>query len=150
MVGSVVGMQQIIITVGFLGVMVVLLVILKLKGGGLRRSLHQGRRISVIEETAISPTEKMRLVSIDDREFVILTSKGVQPVLTELGAVSAQPASLANIASQDSEAPLTLTQQASVSPSAFQRALEKAADDQGGDTGELKAFSEKFKSWRLS
>jgi flagellar protein FliO/FliZ len=150
MVGSVVGMQQIIITVGFLGVMVVLLVILKLKGGGLRRSLHQGRRISVIEETAISPTEKMRLVSIDDREFVILTSKGVQPVLTELGAVSAQPASPANIASQDSEAPLTLTQQASVSPSAFQRALEKAADDQGGDTGELKAFSEKFKSWRLS
>ncbi|MGB1983647.1 MAG: hypothetical protein ACPHVM_09500 [Candidatus Puniceispirillaceae bacterium] len=156
MVGSVVGMQQIIITAGFLGVMVALLIVLKLKGGGLRRSLHQGKRIAVIEETAISPTEKMRLVSIDNREFVVLTSKGVQPVLTELGStvISAQPASPADSesksASEESTAPLTLTQQAHVSPSAFQRALEKAADDQGADTGELKAFSEKFKSWRLS
>ena len=111
MVGSVVGMQQIIITVGFLGVMVALLIVLKLKGGGLRRSLHQGKRIAVIEESAISPTEKMRLVSIDNREFVVLTSKGVQPVLTELGStsISAQPASPAHSesksASEESAAP---------------------------------------------
>ena len=147
MVGSVVGMQQVLITLGFLGVMVALLVVLRLKGSGLRRSLHQGKRITVIEETAISPTEKMRLVSIDNREFVVLSSKGVQPVLSELGEARKQmPVS----SGEEEEAPLTLTQRASVSPSAFQRALEKAADDQGGDTGELRAFSEKFKSWRLS
>ena len=152
MVGSVVGMQQIVIAAGFLGVMVASLIVLKIKGGGLRRSLHKGKRIVVIEETAISPTEKMRLVSIDNREFVVLTSKGVQPVLTELGsaAISAQLASSVHLESgspsEENEEPLTLTQPAAVSPSAFQRALEKAADDQGADTVELKAFSEKFKS----
>ena len=101
MVGSVVGMQQIVIAAGFLGVMVASLILLKIKGGGLRRSLHQGKRIVVIEETAISPTEKMRLVSIDNREFVVLTSKRVQPVLTELGSpeISAQLASSVHLES---------------------------------------------------
>ncbi len=150
MVGSVVGVQQILITLGFLGVMVALLVVLRLKGGGLRRSLHQGKRITLIEETAISPSEKMRLVSIDNREFVVLSSKGVQPVLAELGERRSHPAPASDDVAPSQDTPLTLTQRASVTPTAFQRALEKAADDQREDTSELKAFSDTFKSWRLS
>lgn len=166
MVESVVGLQQIITIIAFLAVMIGALIYLRMKGGGLRRSLHQGKRIQVVEETGISPLEKMRLIKIDNQEFIVISAKGVQPVITPLGhakpaehAVSAQTGQPALQGSEQSPlvlsekmaqtTPAKSSQENQVSSSAFQRALEKAAgaSDEGG---ELSAFSEKFKSWRMS
>ena len=168
MVESVVGLQQIITIIAFLAVMVGALIYLRMKGGGLRRSLHQGKRIQVVEETGISPLEKMRLIKIDNQEFIVISAKGVQPVITPLGhakpaehLVSAQagasalqgseqsPLVLSEKMTQAQPSPTQSSQENQVSSSAFQRALEKAAgaSDEGG---ELSAFSEKFKSWRMS
>lgn len=53
---------------------------------GLAKRINQGRRIKVAEVTAISPVDRAILLTIDDREFLVLRSKGVAPVLTELSA----------------------------------------------------------------
>ena len=92
MTGDIVGIQQIIITLVFLGVMVTALVFLKRKGSFIRANLHGDKRIQLVEETAISPTEKLRLLAIDDQMFVMASAKGVQPVLSPLKqAVSLPP-----------------------------------------------------------
>ena len=76
MVAQIVGLQQIVITVVFLSFLIGLLVFLRMKGGSIKANLQKGQRIKVIEETAISPTERLRLITIDDLEFVMLSGKG--------------------------------------------------------------------------
>ena len=84
MLGEIVGLQQILITLVFLGVMVVILLILRRKGGAIRSSLHAGKRIHVIEETAVAPGERLRLITIDDQTFVMVSAKGVAPSIVPI------------------------------------------------------------------
>ena len=82
--------------------MLVVLIILRRKGGAIRASLKAGKRISVIEDTAVSPTERLRLISVDESEFLILSAKGQAPVLipiTLTSTVSAKAASTEAVAS---------------------------------------------------
>lgn len=166
MSADIVGLQQITITLVFLGVLVGVLIFLKRKGSFIRANLHGDKRIMMVEETAISPTEKLRLLKIDGQMFVMASAKGVQPVLSPLysassttpsnasSGVSAQDSSAdfaaqfsanAGMASQPEEPdnaqslpPLELTRP--VSAPAKQAAKVNEAD--------VKAFQEKFKSWR--
>ena len=69
MATEIVSMQQVIITVVFLSCLFGLLVFLRMKGGFIRANLQKGQRIKVIEETAVSLSERLRLISIDNREF---------------------------------------------------------------------------------
>jgi hypothetical protein len=155
MTGDIVGIQQIIITLVFLGVMVAALVFLKRKGSYIRANLHGDKRIQLVEETAISPTEKLRLVAIDGQMFVMASAKGVQPVLSPLKqSISLPPLSAlqpdlgAKLAAQSagsdatsdgveqSASPVELTQTVSASTA---RQIDEA---------DIKAFQEKFKTWR--
>ena len=77
MLGEIVGLEQISITLAFLGVMIAILLFLRRKGGAIRSSLHAGKRIHVIEETAVAPGERLRLITIDDQKFVMISTKGV-------------------------------------------------------------------------
>lgn len=81
MFSQIIGVQQIVVTVAFLAAMIIVLVVLRSKGGAIRSSLKAGKRITVVEDTAVSPTERLRLVSIDDCEFIMLSAKGHQPTL---------------------------------------------------------------------
>ena len=158
MYSQIIGTQQIVVTAIFLGVMLVVLIVLRRKGGAIRASLKAGKRIAVIEDAAVSPTERLRLISVDDSEFLMLSAKGQAPVLmpfTTAKAVSANtvpakavpadtvPAKAGTSPSMglaDIDAP----KQASSAPSALQT---------GGDTlypspAERAAFIEKFQSWR--
>ena len=155
MTGDIVGIQQIIITLVFLGVMVAVLVFLKRKGSFIRANLHGDKRIQLVEETAISPTEKLRLIAIDGQMFVMASAKGVRPVLSplnqavslpplpalqlDLGAKSAEQFARSDATpdgAQQSAGPVELTQTVSASPA---RQIDEA---------DIKAFQEKFKSWR--
>ena len=49
MYSQIIGTQQIVVTAVFLGVMLVVLMILRRKGGAIRASLKAGKRIAVIE-----------------------------------------------------------------------------------------------------
>ena len=165
MPGDIVGLQQIVITFIFLSVLVGVLIFLRRKGSFIRANLQKDKRIQLVEETAISPNEKLRLVSIDGQMFVMASAKGVQPVLTPLGNASnhhAPAASQADFGAQftsqasqnaaEMAAPLELTQRAAGTVSgAASKAVSKTASEPASgqvDAADVKAFQEKFKSWR--
>ena len=81
---NIIGTQQIVITAAFLGVMVLLLIILRRKSTVIRASMKAGKRVSVVEDTAVSPTERLRLVKIDAQEFIMVSAKGHAPSLLPL------------------------------------------------------------------
>ena len=90
MVAQIVGLQQIVITVAFLSFLIGLLVFLRMKGGSIKANLQKGQRIKLIEETAIRPTERLRLITIDGLEFVMLSGKGIQPAFMPLSSPALQ------------------------------------------------------------
>ena len=112
MFGEIVGLQQITITLAFLSVMIAILFFLRRKGGAIRSSLHAGRRIHVIEDTAVAQGERLRLIQIDDQTFVMVSAKGTAPSLVPLH--QPQPA----------------TNESNFSP-AFTKALNAAQDENG-------------------
>ena len=143
MYSQIIGTQQIVVTAVFLGVMLVVLMILRRKGGAIRASLKAGKRIAVIEDTAVSPTERLRLISVDDSEFLMLSARGQAPVLMPVTATSTVPAAVSALSSlglADINAPQT----AASKPSAAQTEGDKLYPS----PAERAAFIEKFQSWR--
>ena len=162
MSADIVGLQQITITLVFLGVLVGLLIFLKRKGSFIRANLHRDKRITMVEETAISPTEKLRLLNIDGQMFVMASAKGVQPVLSPLySSLSKTPSGpAAQVSSPDfaaqfsanagmtsrSEEPDTAQSLPSLELTRPVSAPAKQAAKV--DEADVTAFQEKFKSWR--
>ena len=159
MATEIVSMQQVIITVVFLSCLFGLLVFLRMKGGFIRANLQKGQRIKVIEETAVSPSERLRLISIDNRDFVMLSGKNIQPSLMPLQAASSKavPAFASGSSSSsfsdqyhqalpEADTPLELTTRAVVAPSKPQTAPQSAPHEMGPQ--EVAAFAAKFKGWR--
>ena len=143
MYSQIIGTQQIVVTAVFLGVMLVVLIVLRRKGGAIRASLKAGKRIAVIEDTAVSPTERLRLISVDDSKFLMLSAKGQAPVLmpfTTTLAVRAKAATSSSMGLTDIDAP----NQASSTQSAAQAGGDKLYPS----PAERAAFIEKFQSWR--
>jgi hypothetical protein len=145
MYSQIIGTQQIAVTGAFLAVMIIVLVVLRRKGGAIRASLKAGKRIAVVEDTAVSPTERLRLISIDNSEFIMLSAKGQPPLLvpfvkdsTATPNKSGTPAGSTGLA--DIAAPEV---------SAEKNSKAKAADDTlYPSPAERAAFIEKFQSWR--
>ena len=81
---NIIGTQQIVITVAFLGVMILMLIILRRKSTVIRASMKAGKRVSVVEDTAVSPTERLRLIKVDAQEFIMVSAKGHAPSLVPL------------------------------------------------------------------
>ena len=165
MVAQIVGLQQIVITVVFLSFLIGLLVFLRMKGGSIKANLQKGQRIKVIEETAISPTERLRLITIDGLEFVMLSGKGIQPAFMPLAPTALQkeklPLSSAfaedNQSSEQLEtakpvsdlAPLELTIPAFSQNKQTTESLDEGdVSPQQMNPAEVAAFAEKFKGWR--
>ena len=165
MVAQIVGLQQIVITVAFLSFLIGLLVFLRMKGGSIKANLQKGQRIKVIEETAISPTERLRLITIDDLEFVMLSGKGIQPTFMPLSSAAFQMEKLPLksgfiVDDQSSEqletakpvsdlAPLELTRQAfSQSKQNTEPLDEGDMNPEQMNPAEVAAFAAKFKGWR--
>ena len=165
MVAQIVGLQQIVITVVFLSFLIGLLVFLRMKGGSIKANLQKGQRIKVIEETDISPTERLRLITIDGLEFVMLSGKGIQPALMPLSSAALQieklPLSSAlAVDDQSSEQPETAKPVSDFAPleltiPAFSQTKqttepldEEDMSPQQMNPAEVAAFAAKFKGWR--
>ena len=144
MYSQIIGTQQIVVTAVFLAVMIVVLIILRRKGGAIRASLKAGKRISVAEDTAVSPTERLRLISIDHREFVMLSAKGQQPVLMPLSSVKPEPASAG--APPGSMGLADIDESPEIKGSAPKG--KTAGDRLYPSPAERAAFIKKFQSWR--
>ena len=144
MYSQIIGTQQIVVTAVFLAVMIVVLIILRRKGGAIRASLKAGKRLLVVEDTAVSPTARLRLISIYHSEFVMLSAKGQPPVL--------MPLTLAKPAPAYAGTPPALMGLADIDESA-ETAGAASKGNAAGDRlypspTERAAFIEKFQSWR--
>ena len=143
MYSQIIGTHQIVVTAVFLGVMLIVLVILRRKGGAIRASLKAGKRVAVIEDTAVSPTERLRLISVDDKEFLMLSAKGQAPVLmpfTTLPDVSATVTASSSMGLADIDEPnQTLSEQSKA---------QTSGDTLYPSPAERAAFIKKFQSWR--
>ena len=154
---NIIGTQQIVITAAFLGVMILMLIILRKKSTVIRASMKAGKRVSVVEDTAVSPTERLRLVKIDAQEFIMVSAKGHAPSLvplavSESGSVSQEIQKNADTNELDAlDAAVAGAMQAhaaakpfakSNSPHNASQADEALSDDQ------QQAFAKTFQSWR--
>ena len=137
MYNDIIGTQQILITLAFLGVMIALLVILRRKSVVIRANLKSGKRIDVIEDRAVSPTERLRIVAVDQREFVMLSAKGQAPQLVALDVKEVAEQILSAAATpHDLPTEPDTNIAASVAPPKFPSDAERAA------------FAAKFEQWR--
>ena len=137
MYNDIIGTQQIIITLAFLGAMIVLLIILRRKSVVIRANLKSGKRIDVIEDRAISPTERLRIVAVDQREFVVISAKGQAPQLVALD-VTAATEQMSSV---------------SAAPHILPTGPDTASDASGESPkfpsdAERAAFATKFEQWR--
>ena len=148
MYSQIIGTQQIVVTAVFLGVMLAVLIVLRRKGGAIRASLKAGKRIAVNEDTAVSPTERLRLISVDDSEFLMLSAKGQAPVLMPLVTPLAVPATnvpaKAATSSSMGLADIDVPDQAS----STQSVAQASGDMLYPTPAERAAFIKKFQSWR--
>ena len=53
--------------------------------------MRAGKRINIIEDTAVSPTERLRLVSVDSARFIMISAKGHAPSLVSLRDSETKP-----------------------------------------------------------
>ena len=156
---DIIGTQQILITAAFLGVMILLLIILRKKSTVIRASMKAGKRINIIEDTAVSSTERLRLISIDSTNFIMVSAKGHAPSLVCLTNAGVKPMAQQVLSrnvvdeSDDMKAALAGAMEAHAAAKPFVKSsiehdpgakvnLEMNADDK------QQAFAEKFRSWR--
>jgi hypothetical protein len=145
MLNSIIGFQQIGITVAFLGAMLLLLFVLRKKSTVIRASLKAGKRIHVIEDSAVSPQERLRLIKIDNREFVMVSAKGTAPYLMPL--VPRPTQSSAASPSETAAAPTPKTTNTATNIGSDVGAMPADAPQFPSDT-EHQALAAKFENWR--
>ena len=163
MITQIVGMQQIVITVVFMSCLIGLLVFLRMKSGLIKANLQKDQRIKVIEEIAVSPAERLRLITIDSREFVMLCGKGVQPSLMPLSSQQIAKLPIGTTFASDDQ---SSGQIATTKPVAEHEPLELTTptfprskhttellpgqniDSHQMGAEEVAAFAAKFKGWR--
>ncbi len=78
---------QLLTLIVFLGALLALWYVVQRNKSGLARRMGQGRRITVCEVAAISPTDRAMILSVDGREFLVLRARGAAPVVTALPGV---------------------------------------------------------------
>ena len=156
---SIIGTQQILITAAFLGVMVVLLIILRKKSTVIRANMRAGRRINIIEDTAVSPTERLRLVSVDSARFIMISAKGHAPSFVCLDMSERKPLkqkmSGGDMGGETEEMKAALAE--AMKAHAISKAFEKPSSnplavvtgaEHCNQNDKQQAFAEKFRSWR--
>jgi len=82
MASQFVGLDQLIIIVSFLSVMMLGWLLVRRYRGRIVRNLTSGKRLRLLEETSLSPQERLRLVAVDGQHFLIVSAKGQAPAIT--------------------------------------------------------------------
>lgn len=79
--------SQIVTLILFLGALGAVWLFVQRNRDGLARKVQQGRRITVAEVTAFSPTDRAMILAVDNEEFLILRTRGCPPIITKLAKV---------------------------------------------------------------
>ena len=76
-----VSLTQIIVVLIFLGILIVLQQLLKNNKFSFQNHLNKNKRIRFIEDFGLSSTERVRLIRVDDKEYLYFFVKGSQPTI---------------------------------------------------------------------
>jgi len=76
-----ISLTQIIVVLLFLGVLIVLQQLLKNNKFSFQSHLNKKKRIRFIDEFGLSNSERIRLIRVDDKEYLYFSSKGSSPTI---------------------------------------------------------------------
>ena len=76
-----ISLTQIIVVLLFLSVLIVLQQLLKNNKFSFQNHLNKKKRISFIDEFGLSNSERIRLIRVDDKEYLYFSSKGSSPTV---------------------------------------------------------------------
>jgi len=76
-----VSVTQIVVVLLFLGALIVLQQLLKNNKFSFQSHLNKKRRIKFIDEFALSNSERIRLIRVDNKEYLYFFVKGSQPTI---------------------------------------------------------------------
>ena len=76
-----ISLTQIIIVLLFLGILIVLQQLLKNNKFSFQSHLNKKKRIRFIDEFGLSNSERIRLIRVDDKEYLYFSSKGSSPTV---------------------------------------------------------------------
>ena len=81
---------QIITVLIFLASLLAALYFVRRHGSGLRQHFTAARRAQIVSELSLGPQERLRIVQIDHREYVIISGRNGTPAFFALPAQSAR------------------------------------------------------------
>jgi hypothetical protein len=76
-----VSLTQIIVVLIFLGILIVLQQLLKNNKFSFQNHLNRNKRIRFIDDFGLSSTERVRLIRVDDKEYLYFSAKGSSPTV---------------------------------------------------------------------
>ena len=76
-----IGLTQIIVVLIFLGLLILLQQLIKNNKLGIQGHFNQKKRIKLIEDLGVSNSERIRIIRVDNREYIQFTNKGSSPTV---------------------------------------------------------------------
>ena len=76
-----ISLTQIIVVLIFLGILIVLQQLLKNNKFSFQNHLNKNKRIRFIDDFGLSNTERVRLIRVDDKEYLYFSAKGSSPTI---------------------------------------------------------------------
>ena len=76
-----IGLTQIIVVLIFLGLLIFLQQLIKNNKLGIKGHFSQKKRVMLVEDLGLSSTERIRIVRIDNTEYIQFTNKGSSPTV---------------------------------------------------------------------
>ena len=76
-----IGLTQIVVVVIFLSLLILLQQLIKNNKLGIQGHFSQKKRIRLVEDLGVSSTERIRIIRIDNREYIQFTNKGSSPTV---------------------------------------------------------------------
>ena len=76
-----IGLTQIVVVLIFLGLLILLQQLIKNNKLGIQGHFSQKKRVMLVEDHGLSSTERIRIVRIDNTEYIQFTNKGSSPTV---------------------------------------------------------------------
>ena len=124
-----ISLTQIIVVLLFLGVLIVLQQLLKNNKFSFQSHLNKKKRIRFIDEFGLSNSERIRLIRVDDKEYLYFSSKGSSPTVIphegKIISTSNRTAELQHLKGNTNDAPRN-KEQSSSAPNILSGAISNA------------------------
>ena len=116
-VQPVISLEQIVIIVAFLMMLIALMWFLRRHRGGITSRIHADRRMQHIEDLSLAPQQRLHLIEVDGRTFLVHAGKGHAASFIAVGGDTAGPdTAVTDTAGADTAAPAAKSASKSAAP----------------------------------